>query len=152
MNSRFSAAILVFAIACMLQFSFVPTSAVNFIFATLIAFAFVFSGRYGLWELLVFVLAGVFIINWQPSMSITLAMFAAIPCAAYFFRFLFPWEAWIGVSISLFSGFLMFYFVAVPRFLLVAPSSFFLNLFVGSAFGLFVFFSMDRVFGTNHAS
>lgn len=162
---KFLSGLAIFIIACLLQFSFVPAGiTINFIFATLIAFSFVFpqgwsvpggfarrmmpvGGRGGFWELSFFVLAGVFLMNWMPAPSIALAVFAAMPILAYFFGSVFPFETWIGVIFSLFAGFLILYLVAVPQFIIVAMSSFLLDLFAGSAFGLLVFLCMDRAFG-----
>ncbi len=149
MNLRFFSGIFVFAIACVLQFSFAPAGSVNLIFAALIAFAFVFPRRGGFFELLFFVLLGVFIMNWQPAPSIAIIAFAIIPCAAYFSRIAFPWEPWTGTIISLFAGFVIFYLIADPQSIITASPSFLLNLLFGSAFGFMVFFSMDHAFGTN---
>lgn len=148
MTMRFLAGILVFVIACLLQFSFTPAGiTINFIFATLIAFSFIFSDeKGGFWELFFFVLAGVFLMNWLLAPSVAMVAFAAIPILAYLFRAVFPWEAWTGVITSLFSGFIILYLATVPRFIITATPSFLLDLFMGSAFGLIVFLCMNRVF------
>ena len=80
MTMRFFTSLTIFAIACILQFSFMPVGVtINFIFATLIAFSFVFSG-YGVefWEFIFFILASIFLVNWLPVPSFALAAFAAI--------------------------------------------------------------------------
>lgn len=154
--SKFFSGALVFAIAYILQFSFMPTGTiVNFVFAALIALSFIFSARNaaldgkqrGFWELFFFILAGVFLMNWQPAFSIALIVFAAIPIFTYFFHVMFPLEAWIGVIISLFAGFIILYLITAPRFIVAATPSFLIDLFVGSAFGFMVFLCMDRAFG-----
>ena len=159
---KFFSALTVFAIACLLQFSFMPAGiTINFVFAALIAFSFifsahgavpaarqgsVFSGRF--WELFLFILAGVFLMNWIPVPSIALAAYATIPILTYLFHAVFPWEAWTGIIISLFSGFLILYLFTAPRFIFLSTPSFFLDLFMGSAFGFIVFLCMDRAFET----
>jgi len=152
---KFFSALLVFAIACILQFSFAPAGVtVDFVFAALIAFSFVFSAqavahagrREGFLELLFFVLAGVFLMNWMPAPSMALIVFAAMPILSYFFSVIFPLETWIWVVISLFSGFIILYLAAAPRFIVAAAPSFFIDLFIGSAFGFAVFLCMDRAF------
>lgn len=153
---KFLSGLVIFAIACLLQFSFTPAGVtVNFIFATLIAFSFVFSAtrgtapageKEGFLELLFFILAGVFLMNWIPAPSIALAAFVAPPILSYFFGSIFSLETWIGVIVSLFSGFILLYLATVPQFIIIAAPSFFLDLFMGSAFGLLVFLCMDRVF------
>lgn len=146
---KFFSGILIFVIACILQFSFTPAGiTINFVLAALIAFSFIFSTNGGgFWELLFFVLAGVFLMNWLPAPSIALAAFVAIPLLTYLFRAVFPWEAWTGIIISLFSGFTILYFVTVPRFIITATPLFLLDLFMGSAFGLIIFLCMDRALG-----
>jgi hypothetical protein len=160
MNIRFFAGALIFAIACLLQFSFTSAAiTVDFVFATLIAFSFIFPshgathavGREsvfggGFLELLFFVLAGVFLMNWIPAPSIALAAFAAIPILTYLFCAVFPWEVWIGIVIFLFSGFILLYLITAPRFITTATFSFLLDLFMGSAFGLMTFLFMDSAF------
>lgn len=145
---KFFSGLTIFIIACILQFSFMPSGVIiNFIFATLIAFSFVFSSRGG--EPLVFlffVLAGVFLMNWMPAPSIALAAFAAIPVLTYIFSAMSLWEPWTGVVISLLFGFTVFYLIAAPRFILISTPPFLTDLFIGSAFGLIVFLCMDRVF------
>jgi hypothetical protein len=151
MNTRFFAGALIFAIACLLQFLFTPAGVtINFIFAVLIAFSFIFSAeKGGFWELLFFVCVGIFLMNWLPVPSVAIAVFAAIPMLAYFFRAVFPWEAWAGVVLSLLSGFIILYLTTAPRFIIIATPSFLLDLFMGSAFGLIIFLCMDRAFEIN---
>jgi hypothetical protein len=143
MNARFFAGLLILGIACMAQFSFASTGVViDFVFAALIAFAFVFD----FWELFFFVVLSVFIMNWQPAPSVAIFAFAAIPVIAYLFRVVFPWELWIGVIISLILGLFLLYLIASPQFIVAEPSLFLLDLFWGFAFGFLIFASMNRTF------
>jgi len=145
---KFFSGLLIFTIACLLQFSFTSAGVtVNFVFAALIAFSFIFSASRGeFWELFFFVLAGVFLMNWLPAPSFALAAFAAIPLLTYLLGAVFPWEAWIGIIISLFSGFIIFYLITAPRFIIIATPLFSLDLFLGLAFGLMIFLYMDHAF------
>jgi hypothetical protein len=146
---KFFSGITIFIIACLLQFSLAPAGVtVDFIFAALIAFSFIFSFRAGeFWELILFILAGVFVTNWIPAPSIALVAFVAIPIFTGVFSAVFSWEAWTGVVISLVLGFVVLYLVAAPQFIFAATPSFLIDLFTGSAFGMVVFLYMDRVFG-----
>ena len=149
MTMRFLTSLTIFAIACILQFLFVPVGiTINFIFATLIAFSFVFSG-YGieLLEFIFFILASIFLMNWLPVPSFALAAFAAIPVIIYFIRTALPWEAWTGIIVSLLSGFVLLYLVTAPRFIIADTQSFIIDLLTGIGSGLLVFLCMDREFG-----
>ena len=65
-------AILILLLACAFQFWFASAGVfVNFILATLIVFAFFFD----IWELLVFVLFAIFVVNWQPGLSVDIFRF-----------------------------------------------------------------------------
>jgi hypothetical protein len=138
-----------------LQFSFTVGIVVNFVFATLIAFAFifsaetrpVFSGEF--LQFFFFILAGIFVINWQPILDISLIVFGIIPLFIYFFRIFFRLESWIGVVMSLFFGFIVLYLLTAPRFIIFSMPLFFLDLFMGSAFGFIVFLSMNHSFINN---
>ena len=93
MSPRSFVALLILFLACGFQFWLGSAGVfMNLILAALIAFAFFFDWL----ELAVFVLFAVFVVNWQPSISPTLAVFAAIPFVAYAFRRLFAWAPWAG--------------------------------------------------------
>ena len=66
-------AILMLLLACAFQFWFASTGVfINFILAALVVFAFFFD----IWELLVFILFAVFVINWSPIVSVDIFVFA----------------------------------------------------------------------------
>ena len=162
---KFLSGLAVFAIACLLQFSFMPAgNTVNFVFATLVAFSFIFPARGGLassrfargeapvdgnegfLELFFFILAGVFLMNWIPAPTIALTAFAVLPVLAYFFGSTLPLEPLTRFIISLFLGFVILYFVTAPQLIIVAAPPFLMDLFAGSVFGFLVFLCMDRAF------
>jgi hypothetical protein len=135
-------AILILLLACALQFWFASAGTfINFILATLIVFAFYFD----IWELLVFVLFGVLVINWQPVVSTDIFIFGIIPIAAYAFHKVFSWSVWAAAPVAIVCGFIVLY-------LATAPAAFFDNwelllfdLLGGLVFGGFIFLVFDRL-------
>ena len=101
MRLKFILAILLLLLACALQFWFMGAGVfINFILASLIAFAFFFD----LLELLVFVLFAVLVLNWQPAASIDIVVFAVIPLAAYAFHKISGWAVWAGIPVAIVLG------------------------------------------------
>jgi hypothetical protein len=111
----------------------------NLALATLIAFAFDFD----FWELLVFDLFTVFILNWKPAPSVALLIFALVPLAAFAFRKLVNSERWIGNLIAIFVGFLVFYLVSAPAEFLPHFAIFLADLIIGLALGQVIFFAFS---------
>ena len=99
--------------------------------ATLIAFASMFD----FWELLVFDLLAVFMLNWQPAPSTTLIVFALIPLAAFAFRAFTHWHGWIGTAIAIACGFLIFYIASAPTQFLGHLGLFLMDLAAGLIVG-----------------
>lgn len=106
--------------------------------AVLIAFSFVFD----FWELLVFDLLAVFLLNWQPGPSIALIAFAIIPLATYASHRIIHSEAWIGNLTSIFIGFLVFYIAAAPSLFFHTIFGFLLDVAVGLVAGEMVLFGL----------
>jgi len=135
-------AVLILLLACALQFWFVSAGVfINFILAALIVFAFFFD----LWELLVFILFAVFVINWSPTVSMDIFLFAIIPIAAYAFHKVFAWSVWAAVPVAIAGGFILLYLAIAPAAFLASWSLFLLDLFGALIFGGFVFFIFDRL-------
>ena len=106
MTVKLSAGLLILFIALVLQFSsaaFGPP--LNFAFAALISCAFIFD----FWELLVLVLIGVFILNWQPKASVEILIFALYPLATYFSRNISQWQVWVKNLMAILLGNLILY-------------------------------------------
>lgn len=136
MRLRSLLAILILLLACTLQFWFGAAGVfVNFILAALIVFAFFFD----IWELLVFVLFAVLVINWSPAVSGDIIVFAILPVAAYAFHKVFTWTAWAAVPVAIVVGFLLLYLAIAPAVLLPHWESFLADLFGGLVFGGVVF-------------
>jgi hypothetical protein len=135
-------AILILLLACAFQFWFASTGTfINFILATLIVFAFFFD----IWELLVFVLFAIFVINWSPVMSVAIFVFAIIPIAAYAFHKVFTWTVWTAAPAAIVCGFILLYVAIAPTALLVDWRLFLIDLFGGLVFGGLAFLVLDRL-------
>ncbi len=111
-------AILIIMLACGLQFWLASAGIfINLILAALIVFAFFFDA----FEMAIFVLFAVFVVNWQPAMSFEIVLFILIPFAAFMFHRIFAWAAWAGIPVMIVCGFLILYVA-------IAPGAFFGNL------------------------
>ncbi|HUC31207.1 MAG TPA: hypothetical protein VMR99_00755 [Candidatus Paceibacterota bacterium] len=131
MRLKFILAILVLLLACALQFWFAAAGVfINFILGALIVFAFYFD----IWELVVFVLFAILVINWQPTPSIDIFVFAIIPIVAYGFYKIFAWTLWAGIPVAIVCGFFLLYLV-------IAPAAFLSDLvpFLGDILGGLIF-------------
>jgi hypothetical protein len=132
MRLRFILAVLIFLLACTLQFWFASAGVfINFILASLIVFAFFFD----LWELLVFVLFAVLVINWQPAPSVDIFVFGIIPLAAYAFHKVFVWTLWAAVPTAIVCGFLILYLAIAPAAFLGNGEVFLKDVLGGLIFG-----------------
>ncbi len=120
MSFRSLIALLVLFIAASLQFLLGSAGMfTDLMLAALIAFAFFFEWP----ELAVYVLVAVFMIDWQPAITPTMLVFAAIPFAAYLFRRFFAWAPWAGIPLVTILGFAAFYLAIAPgMFATAAPS------------------------------
>jgi hypothetical protein len=142
MRLRFILAILLLLLACALQFWFASAGVfINFIFASLIVFAFLFD----IWELLVFVLFALFVVNWQPAASIDILLFAIIPVVAYAFHRVFAWTVWTAAPIAIICGFFLLYLSIAPMAFLGDWKLFLVDLLGGLIFGGLVFLVFDRL-------
>ena len=135
-------AVLILLLACALQFWFASANVfVNFILAALIVFAFFFD----IWELLVFILFAIFVINWQPVVSVDIFVFGIIPLAAYAFHKVFAWTVWVAAPLAIVCGFVLIYLAIAPAAFLPNWELFLIDLFGGLLFGVAVFLVFDRV-------
>jgi hypothetical protein len=139
---RFILAILILLLACSFQFWFASAGMfINFILAALIVFAFFFD----IWELLVFVLFAVFVVNWSPAPSVDIIVFGIIPLAAYAFHKVFAWTLWTAIPVAIICGFLLLYLAIAPAAFLGNWEVFLKDLFGGLVFGGLVFLILDRL-------
>jgi len=138
---RFILACLFLALAFVLQFWFTSFGIfINFSFATLIVLAFLFD----IWDVLFFVLAAIFIINWQPAPSWELFVFAAVPFGAYAIHHYSQWEAWVASLASIVIGLFILYIAIAPQLFLANAGAFFTDLFACMVFGAVVFGALNR--------
>jgi hypothetical protein len=142
MRLRFILAILILLLACSFQFWFASAGMfINFILAALIVFAFFFD----IWELLVFVLFAIFVVNWSPAVSVDIIVFGILPLAAYAFHKVFAWTLWASIPVAIISGFLLLYLAIAPAAFLSNWELFLTDLFGGLVFGGLVFLIFDRL-------
>ena len=135
-------AILILLLACALQFWFASADVfVNFILATLIVFAFFFD----ILELLVYILFAIFVINWQPAVSVDIFVFGLLPIAAYAFHKVLSWTVWAAVPVTIVCGFILLYLAIAPISFLGNWELFLKDLFGGLVFGGLVFLVFDRL-------
>ena len=114
---RFILALLFLALAFVLQFWFASIGvSANIILASLVTFALMFD----IWDLIFFILAAIFIINWQPAFSIEIVLFAALPLAAYLFNRYSPSEAWVANIVAVAISVLVLYLAVAPQLFLPA--------------------------------
>ena len=138
---KLSAGFVVLLIAAVLQFFFASAEILlNFSFAALITFAFVF----GFWELLVLVIFTVFIANWQPGPSVEIFILAAFPLAVYFCRNLLRWKTWLENFLAIALGYLLLYCGAAPARILHEWPSLLANIAAGILFSALIFFPLYR--------
>ncbi len=144
MRLRFILAILILLLACALQFWFASANVfINFILAALIVFALFFD----IWELLVFILFAVFVVNWAPVPSIDIFVFGIIPIAALVFHNVSAWTSWTAVPVAIICGFLLLYLAIAPAAFLANWELFLVDVFGGLVFGGLVFLTLDRLKG-----
>jgi hypothetical protein len=104
-------AILVFILALMLQLWFAPAGMRgDFVLATLVVFAFLFA----FWELVIFILLGIFLLNSSPYFNLAMLMLAVIPLLIYVIRRRFPLDRWFGTAFGIVVSIPIFYAVTAP--------------------------------------
>lgn len=139
--TRFLIAFLFLALAAVLQFWFASFGVfINFIFAALIAFAFLFD----ILDVIFFILLAIFIMNWQPAFSWELLIFGLVPLAAYLLHQNSSYEVWAANLASIFLGLLIMYLVIAPRLFLSDWKTFFIDLVVCLVFGGIIFGALNR--------
>jgi hypothetical protein len=142
MRVRSILGLLILLLACALQFWFASAEVfINFILAALIVFAFFFD----IWELLVYVLFAIFVINWAPGMSIDIFIFGIIPIAAYAFHKVLAWTRFAAIPVAIVVGFVLLYAAIAPAGFIANWSALFIDLFGSLIFGFFVFLTFERL-------
>jgi hypothetical protein len=142
MRLRFILGLLILLLACALQFWFAASDVfVNFILAALIVFAFFFD----IGELTVYILAAVFIVNWQPAPSVAIIVFALIPVGAFVFRKMLAITPWVAAFAALVAGFAVLYLAVAPFAFLAHWQLFSVDIFGGLVFGGTVFATLERL-------
>lgn len=138
---RFAVAFLFLALAFVLQFWLASAGIfINFIFAALIAFAMLFD----IWDVVVFVLLAMLVINWQPAWSPELVLFAILPLAAWALHRYSAWEGWALNLATIAAGLLVLYLALAPGQFLVNGKLFLADLVVSCLFGAVIFAALNR--------
>jgi hypothetical protein len=141
MNRSFFLSILFLLLAFGIQFLFAGSGIfVNVILATLITLASFFD----LFELIVFILLAVFVINWQPAISWEVVLFAVLPIIAYGIRNISSWSAWALNLIFIFLGIIILYAVIAPARIVSNPSGLVIDLFGSMLLGQLIFFTLSH--------
>jgi hypothetical protein len=113
----------------------------NLVLTALIVFAFFFD----FWEMALFVLFGVLVVNWQPAMSMEIFLFAFIPLLIFALHGAFRSQRWVTVPIAITCGLFVFYIVIAPHFFLNDPVAFLEDLFGSLIAGELIFWVMYRI-------
>lgn len=102
----------------------------------------------GFWELIALVVLSIVLLNWQPAVSLELIVFALIPCAAFVAKSVLPWRSWLNSFVITLGGVAAFYFLLDPGFVARNFSLWSVILFADLVLGLFVFWALDFVYGS----
>lgn len=136
---KFFTAILVLILAIVLQswLGFFGLFA-NLVFATLVAFAFIFD----FWQFAILILLGVFLMNWEPTINFDIVVLALIPLLAWVARRLFHLDAWIGCAVAVPAGTILLYLLLGPQMAVSSFGLFFLDMILCSIFSQMIFWGM----------
>jgi hypothetical protein len=141
MRIKFIIAFLILIFACVLQSWLASMNIfIDVILASLIAFAFFFD----IWELLVFILFSIFVINWQPAFSVEILLFGVIPLITFVARKFFALIPWIAIPVAIFCGFLVMYIVVAPSLFFANWQQFVIDVLGALVFGQLVYLALNR--------
>ena len=133
-------AVLVFILALMLQLWFAPAGMRgDFVLTTLVVFAFLFA----FWELIIFILLGMFLLNSVPYFSFAMFMLAVIPLLVYIVRRRFPLDRSFGIALGVAVGILIFYAVTAPAAAVHMIGFLLFDILVCIIFGELVLYGME---------
>ena len=108
---KYISAILVFVLALMLELWFAPGGMRgDFVLASLIVFSFIFE----FWELAIFILLGIFLMDSALHPDVAMLLFAFVPIALYIIRRRFSLDPWLGVPAGIIVGIAVFYAILAP--------------------------------------
>lgn len=95
-------------------------------------------------QILLFVLIGVWFLNWQPGLGEDMLFYAALPVAALFLEPLLPWRPWFANLALGVASIAVFYLIIAGYETVIAEYPVFLeNIFWSSLFG----FAAFKIFG-----
>lgn len=94
----------------------------------------------GFAELFAVTAFALWVINWQPGMSVELALFAGLPFILAFREKVFPWQPWFSNLAAVAAAPLLFYAMFVPS--VSAALSYMPGWIIGIAFGAVLYGAM----------
>lgn len=137
---KYLSALLVFLLAVMLQLWFAPSGMRgDFVLATLIVFSFVFE----LWELVIFALLAVFLMNTAFIPDLAMLTLFLVPLATSVLRRRFSLDPWLGAPAAIACGIITFYAVTAPGAALHAIGFLLVDMLVCVLFGELVLCGME---------
>ena len=141
MRTKLIIATLFIIFACALQSWLASMSIfIDLILATTIVFAFFFD----IWELIIFVLFSLFVINWQPAFSVELVFFALILLIVHGVYKFFGLIPWVAVPIAIVLGFFVLDLAVAPCVFFSNSVPFLMDMFGGLLFGELVYAVLGR--------
>lgn len=105
---------------------------INFVLAALITISF----HADFMETLIFILFGIFLLNWQPAWSLEMAVFAALPLIFFFVKNIFPWKNWLSAPLAITLGAFSVYLLFGMNLFIAQPAIFLADLAGELVFGL----------------
>ncbi len=133
-------AVLIFILAVMLQLWFAPAGMRgDFVLAVLVVFSFLFE----FWELTVFILLGIFLLNSLSIFTSAALMIILVPLAVYFMRRRFSLDPWFGAAAGIAGGIIVFYAVTAPIAALHAVGFLLIDMLLCVLFGELVLCGME---------
>lgn len=135
---RFLAAFLVLLAAFLLRLRLGPVFGwqPEFVLASLITFAFIL----GFFELGFLIACALFLLSWQPGLSIEFALMALLPLACFLFRkIVYTFEGWFSNFLTVFLGVIVFNLSIDAALALHAPPVLLGNAVASAFFGFLIF-------------
>lgn len=134
---RFFGSFLILTLALFLQFYFGDSTGIwiNFALAALITATFFLDFL----EIVLLTLFAVLVLNWQPALSLELAVFSLVPIAVFAFGKRMPFLPWLGNLAMIFLGLCLFYLFTDFRFIFQHFNLFAADLSLATLFGILAY-------------
>jgi predicted MPP superfamily phosphohydrolase len=145
MRYRFLGAFLTLVLAILIQLYLSSAAGIwiNMALGVLIAAAFFTNFL----ELIFLVLFSVFILNWQPAISLEIVVFSLLPLSAFFIGKFIPFRPRLSNTIMILLGVPVFYLILGFDFLIARPNIFLLDLLLSLVSGVLAFEVLEAFSG-----